>query len=259
MRGVVCLLNSTEKVIWLLKRLGDSPYELSLTQLSNEIGYPKSGIYKILLHLQKEGLIIQNRDSKKYSVGPTLFRLGALYNEIKGIAAVADPIMQKLASHTQETISLGVREQDEAIMIHKIESPHAIRLFGKLGQRYPMNAGAIGKLLAAYLDPNIISNLLSRVILEKQTQNTITDPHELLKEYAKIRQRGYAISDEEKIAGAFGIAAPVMNADNQVFATLCIAGPKERFFPSNQQQWIPLLLQAAEELTYLLSGKFRTV
>ena len=253
------MINSTEKVIWLLKRLGEPPYELSLTQLSNEIGYPKSGISKILLALQVEGLILQKRENKKYSIGPALFRLGSLYNEIKGITSVADPVMQNLASQTKETVSLGVREHEEAIMIHKIESPHAIRLFGKLGQRYPMNAGAIGKLLAAHLDPDRTEEMLRSAILEKQTENTITEPAELMKEYEIIRQRGYAISNEEKQPGAFGIAAPVMNAEGHVFAALCIAGPKERFSESNQQRWIPLLLGAADELTFLLSGKNRAV
>ena len=257
--GGVCLLNSTEKVIWLLKRLGEPPYELSLTQLSREIGYPKSGIYKILLTLQKDGLILQNRDSKKYTVGPTLFRLGSLYNESKGIASVADPVMQRLAQQTQETVSLAIREQDEAVMIHKIESPHAIRLFGKLGQRYPLNAGAIGKLLAAYHDPTRIEKLLSTLKLQKHTEKTRTDPLELKQEYAKIRQTGYAISDEEKIPGAFGIAAPVRNADGLVSSTLCIAGPKDRFTQEKQLEWIPLLIAAANELTFLLSGKNRTV
>lgn len=255
---MIRLLNSTEKVIWLLKRLGDTPYELSLTQLSREIGYPKSGIYKILLALQKDGLILQNRDNKKYSVGPTLFRLGSLYNEIKGVASIADPIMHSLAVQTKETISLGIREQDEAVLIHKIESPHAIRLFGKLGQHYPLNAGAIGKLLAAHHAPDRIEKLLSTVKLEEYTEKTIIDPLELQQEYAKIRQQGYAVSDEEKITGAFGLAAPVKNSDGQVFATLCVAGPKDRFPAEKQQLWIPLLIDAAAELSFILSGKNRS-
>ena len=85
-------MNSTEKIIWLLKRLGEPPYTISLTELSKEIGFSKSGIYKILLTLVSEGLVIQDMNTKKYSLGPALFRLGNIYSEQKGIKDISFPI-----------------------------------------------------------------------------------------------------------------------------------------------------------------------
>ncbi|MHC1760025.1 MAG: IclR family transcriptional regulator [Negativicutes bacterium] len=247
-------MNSSEKVIWLLKKMGNKPYEFSLQELANEMNVGKSGVYKILAVLQKEGFVARKGDTKKYSLGSALYGLGILYNEIKGLSGVAESIMQKVSIETRETVSLGIREGDDAILLSKIESPHAIRLFGKVGQKYPYNAGAIGKLLAAFHDPKRIDQLLSQTALIKKTPHTIVELSELKCEYEKIRTQGFAISDSENAPGAFGISTPIRDKNGNVFACICIAGPKERFTTQKIQEWTPLLVIAGNEISNKITG-----
>lgn len=248
-------MNSTEKVLWLLQRLGDPPYAMSLTTLSEELACGRSGVYKLLSSLVKDGFLVQDQENKKYSLGPALYRLGMLYSDLKGISRIAQSAMRSLAEETGETISLAVREGDDAILLSKIESPHAIRLLGKTGQKYPLNAGAIGKLLAAYHDPQRIEKLLSETELVKITPKTITEHRKLVEEYRKIRLQGYAYSDEENTLGAFGISAPIFERPGIVSACLCIGGPKERFTPERIQNWTLFVIRSAQEISKLLIGK----
>lgn len=245
-------MNSTQKVIWLLKRLGEPPFEMGVTELANEIGYDKSGIYKILKNLEEGGMVIQNKSTKKYSVGPALYRLGTVYQERKGIWDKAYPVMKALSNITEETVSIGIREGDDAILAHKIESPHTIRLEDRVGRKYPLNAGAIGKLLAAYHDQDRIREILKKTTLDKRTENTITDVEELLLEYEKIRQNGYATSDEENREGSYGISAPIYDRSGEVWACLCLAGPKYRFTEKKVKNWINLVIDAANEISHRL-------
>lgn len=245
-------MNSIEKAIWLLKRLGEPPFELGATELANEIGYDRSGIYKILQYLVDGGMIVQNKSTKKYSVGPALYRLGAVYQERKGIWDIAYPVIKALSSMTEETVSIGIREGDDAIMAHKLEGPHVIRLEDRVGRKYPLNAGAIGKLLTAYHDEDRIKEILNKTTLIKKTENTITDVEELLMEYEKIRRNGYATSDEENREGSYGISAPIYDKNGLVWACLCIAGPKYRFTKQKLKIWINLVVDAANEISHRL-------
>lgn len=245
-------MTSVEKVLWILKRLGEAPYELGVTELAREMGHGKSGIYKILLTLVEEGFVVKNDNNKKYSLGPAVFRLGHVYSEQKRIWNVAEPIMRGISEITKETVSIGILEGNDAILAYKIESPHAIRLYRKVGRKYPLNAGAIGKLLAAYNDPKKIEQLLLSSELKRRTPNTIVDPQILKEEYQRIRDRGYAISDEENTLGAFGISAPIWNKYDEVIACLCLAGPKEHFKGKKIETWISLVVNGAKEISYRL-------
>lgn len=245
-------MNSTEKVVWLLKRLGEPPFELGVSELAEEMGYDRSGIYKILRNLVDGGLIVQSNSTKKYSVGPALYRLGFVYSERKGIWEIASPVLKAISKITEETVSIGIREGDEAIMAHKLESPHVIRLEDKVGRKYPLNAGAIGKLLAAYHDEERVKKILETSILEKKTETTIVDVEELLMEYEIIRKNGYATSNAENRAGSYGISAPIYSKDGVVRACLCIAGQKYRFTDRKIKSWINLVVDGANEISHRL-------
>lgn len=245
-------INSTEKIIWLLNRLGEPPNEMGLTELSKEMGFSKSGVYKILSKLVEEGFVVQNISNKKYTLGPALLRLGSIYTEQKRIYDLSQPIMKAISDMTKETVSIGIREGNDAILAYKIESPKAIRLYRKIGVKFPMYAGAIGKLLAAYHDPEIVNQLLESKDLKKITSTTITDPKKILLEYEKIRSNGYAHSNGEGSAGTFGISAPIFDKDGNVWSCLCIAGPREDFTDRKIKSWTQILVNGALEISYKL-------
>ena len=245
-------MNNTQKVMWLLKRLGEAPYELGVTELAEEIGYEKSGIFKILKLLVEGGFVVQNQSTKKYSVGPALYRLGTVYGERKTVLQVSKPVLVAISHMTEETVSIGIREGDDAILAYKIEGPISIRLENRIGKKYPLNAGAIGKLLGAYHNEERIKEILSQSELTKKTQNTIVDQEELLLEYEIIRSRGYAISDEENREGSFGISAPIHDQNGDVWSCLCLAGPKERFTKRKVNNWINLVINGANEISLKL-------
>lgn len=246
-------LNSTEKVIWLLKRLGEAPFEIGLTELANEMGHAKSGIYKTLSLLIREGLVYQCLETKKYRLGPTLHRLGMMYNQTKGLISFAEPIVKEIAVLTKESINVGLRQGDDVRIAYCIESPLTLRLSTKLGKLCPINAGSVGKLMAAYSNPEGIAQQKLQAPLVAKTPNTIVDPQVLLQEYENIRRQGYATSHEEHCLGATGIAAPIFNYDQSVSACLNISGPTNRFTPEKMNEWILLILEGANEISRRIS------
>lgn len=242
-------ISSLEKALWIVNRLGREPFEMTGARLAKELGVGRSGIHKILSTLVENGFVFQDPYSRSYQLGAAFFRLGSVYSDIKGIWDAAEPVMKALSNITRETISIGIREGDDAILAYRIESPGPIRLKGKVGLKYPVNAGAIGKCLIAYHDLQRVERLLSERTLEKITPNTITEPEILAREYEQIRRRGYAVSNGEHTFNSYGISAPIKDMKGQVWSCLCIAGPRERFTPEKAESCLSLLKGSADEIS----------
>ena len=64
--------------------------------------------------------------------------------------------------------------------------------------------------------------------MEARTRNTITNVLALKRELERIRDRGYAIDDEEIEEGIRCIAAPILNASDCAVAALSVSGPSSR-------------------------------
>ncbi len=63
---------------------------------------------------------------------------------------------------------------------------------------------------------------------EPHTPHTITDPARLAEQIVEIRQRGYAIDDEEIEQGLRCVAAPIRDHSGAVIAAVSISGPTTR-------------------------------
>lgn len=242
-------MNSIEKITWILKRLGEPPYEMGLSELSKEMGYGRSGIFKILSVLVKENFVYQDPENRKYTLGPVLFRLGNIYKTEKNLLEIAEPVMRDLLNLVEESVGLCIREGDNAVLAHQLVSDQLLRFEGKIGTRLAPNRGAQGKLMTAYESAERIQEVLYSTKFEKRTPKTMTEPDELLEEYERIRSRGYSLSDEESFPGIRAVAAPIRNRHGKVWASIAVAGPTVRLTMKRIDEIIPLVINAAERIS----------
>lgn len=242
-------MNNTEKVLWILKRLGEAPFEMGVTELSKNIGSVKSGIYKIMTKLTEKGFVVQNPGNKKYHLGPAIYILGEVYNYNYGLWEIAKPVMESLVNLTEETASIAIKERNIYTLVYRIDSPHDLRLHGEIGKKYLINNAAMAKVLAAYDDPECIKKYVYSNKLEKKTSKTIVDPEKLLKEFEMIRGKGYAVSDEEGSLDSLGVAAPIYDKNMIVCASLGIGGPKARIGKKGLKNIIKLVVDGASQIS----------
>lgn len=241
-------MNSTEKIIAILKKLGTSPYEHTLTELSESAECGKSGTHKILTTLIKEGLVYQ-KNNKKYCLGSAIHHLGKVYDENIVTWDICKPYMERLRDLTGETVSLGIRENGVATIVYRVISKEEMRLEGHVGKKLPVYATAIGKLLAAYDNFEDVKRRLEEEPMVKKTPNTITDIDELQREYERIRTRGYSISNEESTIGVIGVGAPLRDAEGKVWGCLCVGSPKVRVNDEKLKFIIELVVSTANKIS----------
>jgi IclR family transcriptional regulator, acetate operon repressor len=227
---------------------------LSLTQISRQAGIAPSTVHRILATLEAHGLLQQEREHGEWLIGVRAFQIGSAFLRNRKVSQVARSFMRELMERTEETISLAVEDDDSAVFIVQFESHSAVRTFHRPGSRVAMHASAAGKALLSTHNPKVIRSYLQRAGLPRFTKNTITDPAAFERELQIVKQRGWAVDDEERISGMCCIGAPIFNEYAEALAAVSISGPTARMTPERLAEWGPMVKRCALSITHAVGG-----
>jgi IclR family acetate operon transcriptional repressor len=220
-------VQSIERAIAILKAFSLEKEELGVTELSQRLNLHKSTVSRLLASLQREGLVEENHVTRKYRLGVALVTLGGLVLQRLDVSQVARPLMQALADTTQETVSLAVRDREEVVTIAQFPSPQPVKHIGWAGRRVPFHCTSTGKVLLAYLPMAEQKAIIARG-LPRYTPNTLTSSDLLYRELTRVREQGYAVSQEEFETGLNEVAAPIRDHTQGVVAAISVSGPAFR-------------------------------
>jgi DNA-binding IclR family transcriptional regulator len=226
----------------------------SLSELCANLDIPKSTLHRFLVSLETHGILRRDPDDRHWRLGYRLVTWGGLVEKVTVLNDIARPIMREIAIETGEMVVLTVVTDQEVVCIEKIDTRQAVRLALEVGARRPLHAGASSKILMAYLPPAQVERIVQEQGLPRLCDNTITDPQELYRELACIREQGYAFSLEETDAGAWGIAVPIFDRQDNVVAALGVAGPTQRYSEQLVQRYVSLCRDAALQTSDLLGA-----
>jgi DNA-binding IclR family transcriptional regulator len=218
---------TVQRAVSLLKTFTDARPELGLADLARAVSLNKTTTHRLLAALEREGLIARNPTNEAYRLGPELIVLGWRALRANDLRNVSRPELQMLAHETGETVTLEVLADSASLILDEVLSRHMIGGTPSIGTRWPAHATSTGKAMLAFLlDAERETHLQSR--LAKMTENTISSRETLKRELAQVRERGYAIANEELEIGFVVVGAPVFNHEGQVVAAISVGGPSAR-------------------------------
>jgi DNA-binding IclR family transcriptional regulator len=210
----------TSKVFALLDAFEPSIRELSLNELSRRSGLPTSTAYRLASELVERGAM--ERESRgSYRIGLRLWEIGSLCPRGLTVRDVALPFMQELHKATQENVHLAVLDGYEALYITRISGRRSVPTKARIGQRLPLHATAVGKVLLANQPREFLHEIVSRG-LTRYTPHTIVAPGQLRRTLAEIRRTGVGFSREELTLGTVAVASPILDANRNVAAALSV-------------------------------------
>lgn len=241
------IVQTVEKGIRILDTLSELG-PMGVTDLARRITDNPSTVYRILSTFCAYGLVEQDPETNRYRLGLGLLRLSSSLWQSMDLRRVARPIMERLRDDTGETINLMVRDGAIGIYIETVESTQSVRRVGEVGRREPLHASGVGKAILAYLLPAEMERVVVKG-LERFTPNTITDVESLRDHLRVVRERGFAIDDEEAEIGTRCIGVPIFGRTGEVEAALSIAGPEFRMNRERLVGYAGLLKDAAEEIS----------
>jgi DNA-binding IclR family transcriptional regulator len=195
---------------------------LTIRELTQGLGLPRTTIYRILNTLQQHGVV--RRDPRgAYHLGRRLVSLAAQVPETgePDLAAVAQPFLDRLAAELGEGVKLSVIDGDGILVLAAALGRREYALTVTPGQRMPIHAGASGKLLLAHLPPEALDPWLARP-LPALTPKTLTDPRRLRAELARIRRQGWAQDRGETAPSIHAFASPVLAQDGGMVAAVSV-------------------------------------
>ena len=222
------VVQSVERTLSILEVLAENREGLGVTEISEKVGLHKSTVYRLLATLIYKGYVIQDIETNKYKTTFKLFELGNKRIEKMDILSASKPYTKKLMERVNEVVHLVVREGNMIVYIDKVEADNTIRMASSIGKRNPMYCTSVGKAILAHLPSQEVEEVWANSKIEKRTNNTITDFQELKKELAIIRERGFAVDNEENEFGVRCIGAPIFNRFGQIEGAISISGPTIR-------------------------------
>jgi len=218
---------AVDAALYILETLGGVP-EMNLTELARKLGVGKSSVYRLLVTLARRGYVDKDPQSERYRLTYRLFAVGSPAADRFGLREAANPIMQRLAGETGETVNLGLLDGTRVVNLHKVEGRHLLRMHLELGGGAPAHATALGKVLLAALKPAEVARRFHGRRLERLTPRTIGNRRSLGTALARIGKQGFALDDEECSLGLRCVAAPILNHLGSVVAALSVSGPSQR-------------------------------
>ena len=219
------LIGSLVKAVDIL-RCFETREEIGVSELSTLLDMHKSTVFSLISTLEHLKLLEKSEDSKKYRLGIELFRLGSLVN--LNVRHVARYELECLQEKVNETVHLARRDDVHMIFMERFESAYTMKIYTVDAKPLPVYAVGVGKAILSTLDDPVLADLMERMRFEPLTQHTIVNPAALEAELKKIRERGYAIDNEELEDGLYCIAAPLYDWRGKADYAISVSGPKIR-------------------------------
>ncbi|MDQ3698446.1 MAG: IclR family transcriptional regulator [Gemmatimonadota bacterium] len=242
------------RAMTILRAFDDSHPQWGLSELARTTGLNKTTTYRLLSALEREGLIAQNPVTEVYRLGPESIALGARALRSNDLRATSRVHLESLAERTGETATLEVLAGKEMLILDEVQSRALIGTSPSVGTRWPAHATSTGKVLLADLPVNERRALLG-ARLAKLTSRTITSHRALNAELTRVRDRGFAVANEELDTGYVAVSAPVRGHDSHIVAALSVGGPSVRMTQARVAGIATLTRAAATKISRQLGYK----
>ena len=202
--------------------------DLSLMELAAQLQLHKSTAHRLLMILERYRMVEREPHSGRYRLGLRLFELGALAISRFNIRDYARPHLERVLFETEETVHLCVLDGGEVLYVDKVEPSRSVRMASKIGRLAPAHCSAVGKAMLAYLPEREIDDILRQRGLARMTAKTIVTPADLKVELKAIRERGYAVDDEEAEDGVRCVGAVVLGPNGRPAGAISTSAPSFR-------------------------------
>jgi len=110
---------------------------------------------------------------------------------------------------SRTSVFLGILNWGHVTILDIVESRQDLSITAPVGSTIPLFAGAVGKVFLASMADEEAAKIIKSKGLPRFTENSIVDMHSYLKEIEQVREKGYAVDDEEYILGVRAVAAPL--------------------------------------------------
>lgn len=249
-----------ERQVKVLEAIGAAPDGLYLSEISDQLELARPTVYRLVNMLMDVGLVVPRGSGRKaFILGPRLGRLMHMNFGESTLARIVSPLLENLVKQFDET-SYACRLLGHQVYAINWRVPAHDERRGHYypGHRMAPHAAASAKAILAYQSQDLIDKALAGP-LEAFTAFTRTNRADILRDYGKVRECGYAVCAGELNNGMMAYACPVFARDSgEVLYSIAMTASSNRLEGCNVDEIVRGLSEAAAEFSRrLVSGGYR--
>lgn len=254
--------SAAKRTLLILEHLAGQPAGVTLTDLCDDLGLPKSVVHRLLALLQETGFVQQEASKGRYGLTLKLTMLGLRHYVSTGIDDLVQPILDRLAADTGELARLAVADGDRLVWVAKAQGARSgLRYDPEVdhdtGHDVILHATSTGKVWLATMPEDEALRIVAATDLrtpERFGPNAVRTLEAFREKLEETRRKGFGEAVEEGEAGTAAVAVAVHDDSvrgrdrGRAVATLSLAGPLVRFSPERRELLAVRLAAAAREL-----------
>lgn len=221
--------------------------EMTLTDVAKKVGLTRAASRRFLLTLTELGYM--QTDGKRFRLTPKVLGLGQAYLSSSNLWEVAEPILENVSRQLKESSSLSVLDGTDVVYVGRVPTERIMSISLGVGARLPAHCTSMGRVLLAQLDHEALDAYLRVADLEPYTEHTETSPTRIRGIIKDVRDKGYAVVNQELEIGLRSCAVPVRKKSGRVIAAMNVGVHAQRVTMGQLVgEFLPVLRQAADDV-----------
>lgn len=223
---------------------------VGVSDISTALDLPMSTSHRLLDLLRGAGFVERDAAQRRYRLGLQFLRVASLVRQHTSYAELCQPSLERVTAQTGETAVFCeyLPDRHMAAYAAKSDSPHTLRYRIALFEPMPVECGASGRAILAFL-PEQVRDSVGAAPRPSPFSGKRATSGALAGEIEIVRRKGFALSSGEKLPDSIGIAVPVRMADERPVGSLMLTIPKSRYVKSKLRAYVALLSKEAGALS----------
>jgi len=240
-----------DKVFDLLDTLAEGT-DMSASDLADRLDQPRSSVYRLLTKLRERGWVESGSDRATFRLGLEVLRLAEVVRGRFDVRRAARPAMVRIQEEIGETVYLCVRSQDTSVCIDRLDGRFVGRAVLGVGGALPLHVGATSQVLLAFEPESEWERYVAAGELVQLTAKSETSPKRLFAKLTEVRDRGFAISDEDVTLGLGACGTPIFDREGKIAAAISVSGLRQAILGEDLPAIVELMKDAAHQASLAL-------
>jgi IclR family transcriptional regulator, KDG regulon repressor len=220
---------SVQRVIQIMKIIAAHPNGMRVSEVAKFSGMNRTTTHRLMTSLARESWVARIGDNRSFGLGPGFLAFCHQSIGTRNMLSEILPFAEELTKVSHETTHIGVLLNYKLLHVFRVRSIHQLGLSSEIGEVSEAFCTALGKALLAGCPEPYLDEYLRHTRLVAQTQNTITDRRQFIREIERVRNSGFALDREESSLGVVCLGVRIAGNHPDTVVAMSITGPSSRF------------------------------
>lgn len=209
----------------ILSHMGDRHVPLTISDIATHLELPKSSVFNLMVSLEASNMV--RRGEHGWLLSYRMLELSRSMLESSRMVAEFGHIPRNLTTLHSETTLLAVLDGVDVIYLARNGGTQPVRFLAAVGSRTPAAVTGLGKaMLASLRDDDLDARLSMIADLPRRTVRSHRTVDELYVDLMQVRDRGYAIDDEQGVVGVTCVAVAFVSENTPTAVSATLLAPR---------------------------------